>query len=133
LLPKLAEAKLPVPRLIGVVRESSDIDDFLPFFKGGELYFDADASLFKSIGDRWLGGRGFLMASVWRNVLRAMWRGYPNNGKGDGTMLGGVLVVGPREQGILFQHSEMVWGDIAKPDDVLAAVRHMNRTTSRAN
>jgi len=101
---------------------------FLPFFKGGELYYDGDATLYKAIGDRWLGGKGFFMASVWRNIIRAKWRGLPNNSKGDGRLLGGVFVIGPGSQGVLYQHSEMVWGDIANPDDVYAAVRRMNRT-----
>lgn len=41
------------------------------------------------------------------------------------TVDAGIFVVGPGEQGILLEHREKEWGDLANTTDILSAVRRM--------
>jgi len=43
--------------------------------------------------------------------------------EGEGRLLGGVLVIGPGDQGVLFEYKEKVWGDHADLNEVLEAVK----------
>lgn len=45
--------------------------------------------------------------------------------KGEGRLLGGVLVVGPAKTGVVFEHREKEFGDHANTKDVLDAVVRM--------
>jgi len=40
--------------------------------------------------------------------------------------IGGTVVVGPGDQGILFEHHSMEFGDHAKHTDILEAVKKIN-------
>jgi len=57
------------------------------------------------------------------NVQRAKSKGVQGNMEGEGRLLGGLIVVGPNDQGVLFEYREEVWGDHAKLEDVLAACK----------
>ncbi len=52
--------------------------------------------------------------------------GVAGNFKGDGTLLGSTLVVGPQDQGILYEHRSRVFGDRADPQQVLKAVKKIS-------
>ncbi len=52
------------------------------------------------------------------------------NLKGDGTLLGGTMVIGTGDQGILFQHQSREFGDRADLDQILAAVQKINKINS---
>lgn len=49
---------------------------------------------------------GFTRISVWRNILRANWKGYQGNMKGEGFILGGLYVIGPENQ-VMFHLNQM--------------------------
>ena len=51
--------------------------------------------------------------------------GIEGNMKGDGTLLGSTLVVGPGEQGILYQHRSREFKDRVDPKEVLEAVERI--------
>lgn len=51
------------------------------------------------------------------------------NFKGDYSQRAGVVVIGPGEQGILYQHQEDSFGDQADPNLVLAAVARISSGT----
>lgn len=57
-----------------------------------------------------------------RSVLRAKSAGFSGNMKGDGTLLGAVLVMGSREQGIIYQYQAKEFGDHAPFPDIIAAI-----------
>jgi len=65
---------------------------------------------------------GFLRADVWMNIIESRKEGTEGNFKGDGTLLGGVYVIGPGDQGVLLQHQEAVWGDHVNTTALLQAV-----------
>ena len=64
------------------------------------------------------------------SVLKSAWRarslGFTGNMEGDGTLLGSTLVVGPRDQGILFEYHSKEFGDHAEVADVLEAVKKIS-------
>ena len=68
---------------------------------------------------------GLLRWSVIRSFLNASFEGVSGNMKGDGTLLGSSLVVGPGDQGILFQHRSREFGDRANIKDILKAVQEI--------
>ena len=49
---------------------------------------------------------GFLRWDVWMNVIKSVKTGNEGNLKGDGTLLGGVYVIGAGDQGVLYHHQE---------------------------
>lgn len=60
--------------------------------------------------------------------LKAYWQAsytVQGNMKGDGTLLGGSIVIGPGSQGILFQHQSREFGDRANLDDIVRAVEQI--------
>lgn len=65
---------------------------------------------------------GLLRWSVIRSFLNASLEGIRGNTKGDGTLLGSSLVVGPEDQGILYQYRSKEFGDRADVEDILKAV-----------
>lgn len=44
---------------------------------------------------------------------------------GEGSLMGGLIVMGSTDQGVLFEYRERVFGDHANHDDVMAAVRRI--------
>jgi len=122
LLPHLTDKGV---KLYGVVHEERGVDGFRPYLQDAPIYLDSSRELYQAIGDRWLGLTGFLKPSVWKNVNRAKQKGFEGNMEGEGRLLGGVLVVGPNDMGILFEHREEVWGDHADVSEVVAAVKRI--------
>ena len=59
-------------------------------------------------------------------MLRARSGGFPGNLKGDGTLLGATLVLGPGEQGILYQYQASEFGDHAPLENITAAVNKIS-------
>ena len=49
------------------------------------------------------------------------------NMKGEGAVMGGVLVVGPGDQGLLYEHQEKKVGDRCNVDDVMSAVAKISQ------
>jgi len=109
--------------LFGIVHEELGVDEFRPYLQNLPIYLDDNKRFFEAIGDRWLGLTGFFKPSVWANLNRAKKKGFEGNMQGEGRLLGGVLVVGPKDTGILYEHREEVWGDHADLEEVVAVVK----------
>ena len=54
--------------------------------------------------------------------------GIQGNMKGDGLLLGGLVVIGPGDQGILYQNIEDEIGNRCDMEQVMAAVEKINAT-----
>jgi len=112
--------------LVGVVHETLGTDEFHEkFFTGHDLYLDQERSFYNLLGNRWLGVTGFLRPSVWQNINRAKAKNVEGNMEGEGRLLGGLLVIGPGDTGVLFEHREEVWGDHADREKVLEACKSL--------
>ena len=62
---------------------------------------------------------------MWKAYWRTYHKGFQGNLHGDGTLLGSTLVVGPGNQGVVFQYRSAEFGDHADPKDVLAAAKQI--------
>ena len=69
---------------------------------------------------------GLFRVSVIQSYLRARSAGFSGNIKGDGTLLGGMLVVGPSDQGIVYQYQASEFGDHAPLSDIVTAIDKLN-------
>jgi len=86
---------------VAVVHENlpGELKGFQEYWQDAPVYLDENREFFKAIGDRWLGLiQGFLTPRVWRNVKRAKEKKVKGNMKGEGRLLGGVLVLGNKDQ-----------------------------------
>lgn len=107
-------------KLHAIVKEDLDteVEDFREFFKG-EIHLDEKKD-FYGPHERVGGFSQLLSFSKLGEFRRAQVTG---NMKGEGWVMGGVLVVGPGEQGILYEHVEAKVGDRCDIDQVMEAVQ----------
>ena len=115
-------SKLNVP-LIAVLHEELGHEEFHAFFKG-PLFYDHTKCFFGPV-ERRLFMLGFLRIQTYTNIFQAKAKG---NLEGDGTLLGGVFVIGPGESGVVFEHREKYWGDYVDTSDVIKAVEAMSKS-----
>ncbi|KAL7856526.1 hypothetical protein SRHO_G00154250 [Serrasalmus rhombeus] len=111
--------------LYAVVKENigMEIKNFKPYFNG-DIFLDEKRG-FYGPRERRMGLSGFLRTGVWRSGWRAFQNGYWGNVWGEGFVMGGVYVIGPRHQGVLLEHREMEFGDKVKASDVIQAVKRI--------
>ncbi|XP_041755775.1 peroxiredoxin-like 2A [Coregonus clupeaformis] len=121
LKPQLEELGVP---LLAVVKENigQELDAFKTFFTG-EVYVDQKRALYGPV-ERWMFLSALLRIGVWRSLWRAYRKGCTGNIiKGEGLVLGGVFVIGPKDQGILLEHREKEFGDKVNLLAVLRSAR----------
>ena len=106
LKPELSRAGIA---LVAVVHETLGAEKFKSFFSG-PVYLDRERHFFGPKERRML-VLGFFRLDTWINIYRSWKRGTPGNFKGDGTLLGGVFVIGSGDHGVLFEHREGTFGD----------------------
>jgi len=110
--------------MYAVVGETLGAEEFGNFFKGKAIYLDPERAFFGP-KIRKMGLLGFLRLDVWMSILESKKKGNAGNFEGDGYHLGAVFVVGPGDQGILYEHREKSWGDNVNASQVLSTVESM--------
>jgi hypothetical protein len=55
---------------------------------------------------------GLLSPTVWKNIMRARDSGIENTMEGEGRYLGGVLLLGAGDAGVLYEHKEKTLGGV---------------------
>ncbi|KAI9190268.1 hypothetical protein H9P43_001701 [Blastocladiella emersonii ATCC 22665] len=115
-------------RMVAVVNQEFGAKDFADNFWKGEAYFDKDLGLFKAMGDGKV-RRGSLLSLMFPSVLarfsEAKKSGLDSNLAGDGTMLGGLLIVRPGNDGVEYEYPETTFGDHAPLDTVLETCKNL--------
>lgn len=109
--------------LHAVVHETLGADGFKQFFKGS-VFLD-EKRLFYGPVERHMLFSAIFKLKVWLNIVSNLQSGVKGNLKGDGSILGGVFVIGPGEQGILLEHREMEFGNYADLKDVQKALNEI--------
>jgi len=112
--------------LVAVLHETLGAEEFKSSYFTGPLYLDVDKTFFGP-KERRMGLWGFLRWDVWMNVIKSVKTGNEGNLKGDGTLLGGVYVIGAGDQGVLYHHQEAVWGDHFNKSSLLKAVSEIGK------
>lgn len=108
LSPQLAQANV---RLIGIGLEEIGVEEFIAgkFFVG-ELYIDSDKKSFKDLNYKKLSVLGLIPALLARVARDAIRKGKEwavgGNMKGDGLQNGGLLVVGPKGEKVLYEFKQ---------------------------
>jgi len=115
--------------LYAVVHQRLGHKEFQPYLKG-EIYLDKERR-FYGPKERWMFLSGFIRPSIWMSFFRANKKGFEGNMAGEGRLLGGVFVVGPGGEGILYEHRESEWGDHANTTEILEAVKRSKSAKSR--
>lgn len=124
LAPHLAKANV---RLIGIGLEELGVDEFIEGkFFAGELYIDTDKKSFKDLNFKKLGFLNMipaLIAKVARDAVRKgkAWK-VGGDMKGDGFQNGGLLVVAPKGEKVLFEFKQDNPADHAENSDILQAL-----------
>jgi len=120
--PELTRLNVP---LLAVLHEKLGSEEFQEFFKG-PLFLDTDQTFFGP-KKRKLFLMGFLRVDTWLNVYRSKQAGTQGNLDGDGTLLGAVYVLGPGDQGVVYEHREGTFGDDVNTNEVLQAVQQFKK------
>jgi len=116
--PELSKLQIP---LLAVLHERLGAEEFEKFFKG-PLYLDLEKTFYGPKLRKML-LLGFLRFETYMNLYRSYKLGTEGNLKGDGTILGAVYVIGPGDQGIVYEHREKTFGDNVNTTEVLEAAR----------
>jgi len=129
--------------LVGILKEvsNSEEEDNLgirefheDFFKGGELYLDSKRDFYRALGHgkfRTMGLSNFFSWSFIKNFIDLKKKGVDGNMVGEGSIQGGVFVIGPGEQGVIYAHQEIT-GQLPSEfiDEVESAMREMDGMSS---
>ncbi|CAH1794450.1 unnamed protein product [Owenia fusiformis] len=108
-------------RLAAVVHERTGVSGFKPYF-AGDIYWDKKRH-FYGPHERWASIGDLLRLDVISRGIDMYKKGVDGNLKGEGRLLGGCYVIGPGDQGILYQHQENSFGDTSNTTEVLEAVK----------
>ncbi|KAL3876329.1 hypothetical protein ACJMK2_034191 [Sinanodonta woodiana] len=112
-------------RLLAVVHETLGVSDFKSFFKG-DVFLDLDKIFYGPV-KRWASLFDLLRFGVLKNGYRVFQKQIPVDLVGEGRLLGGLFVIGPGNQGIIFQYHEKEFGDHASLQDVQDAIRNIKK------
>lgn len=112
-------------KIHAIVKENLDneVNDFKEFFKGNDVFID-DKKDFYGPHERKAGLTSMLSFKAISDYRAAKVAG---NMKGESLVMGGVLVVGPGDQGLLYEHQEKKIGDRCNVEDVMAAVAKISQ------
>eukprot|EP01083_Nonionella_stella_P145641 456744_1 len=102
-------------------------DAFLRFLHHGKLFLDENKSFYKAMGNRWMNHLDLWRhPEVFSTIRTARTRTHAANSFYlSDYLLGGTLVVGPGDTGILYEHREKLFMDFCDLDQVRKAVEAM--------
>jgi len=103
---RCTDQKVTPPLLLGVVKEDigTELKDFEPFCPNALMLLDDKLEVFKVFDATGKHGITFgaLLSLMWKGNARKTVSDVPGNLKGEGFKVGGVAVVGPGQQGVLY-------------------------------
>jgi len=116
-------------KLHAVLHEKFGAEEFQEFYQHGTIHFDEKQHFFGPHLRRksYVSLLGLLGPQMREWKRSADEKGITGNFQGDGMLLGGLVVIGPGDQGILYQHLEEDFGERCDMDQVMAAVDKINQ------
>jgi len=97
------------------------------YFGGNDMYLDEERGMYKAMGSRnfkfnfkapWYKPWA-IWAEIQEGLKKLKEKGIEGNLRGEGFIQGGVLVVGPGEEGVLYAHFEDNDPDVGMPCDAI--------------
>lgn len=113
-----------------------EIKDFSKYFFGGDIYLDEDKQFYQALGNTWKSLWSMVFSlRTWSNVMRSRKnKDVSGNLKGEGRLMGGVILMGKEDEGPYFVHREDPVGEFADLEELDAAMKTMlNLTTDEDN
>lgn len=117
--------------MAAVVHEELGVEEFKSGFWPSEpIYLNPDRSLFAAIhDDRKVRKQGLLSglfsSDMWRRVRQAKDSGVEGNLKGEGRVLGGILLMGKGDSGAKWIRTEKSFGNHASNADLVSAIEKL--------
>lgn len=119
--------------MAAVVHEELGVEEFKTgFWPSDPIYLNSDLSLFAGIhDDRKIRKQGILSglfsADMWRRARQAKAAGVEGNLKGEGRILGGILLMGRGETGPRWIRTEKSFGNHASNAEILTAIEKTSK------
>lgn len=116
--------------MAAVVHEELGVEEFRSaYWPTDPIYLNSDLSFFAAINDdRKIRKQGLLSGLVstdmWRRIRQAHSAGVEGNLKGEGRILGGILLMGKPEEGggVKWIRTEKSFGDHATNEEILSVI-----------
>jgi hypothetical protein len=124
--PELEKRQVP---LYGIVHQRKGARDFTDYLKGATMLYD-EKKVFYS-GETKINLLSLLRFSSLYKYFAASRSGIKDNYKGDGTLLGGTIVIGGDDQGIVYEYLSKDVADEVDPQKVLKAVKSIKSDNSQ--
>lgn len=118
--------------LTAIVHEELGVEEFRKEFWPSEpIYLNSDLSMFAAINDdRKVHKQGLLSGlfstDMWRRIRKAKDAGIEGNLKGEGRILGGIMLIGRGEEGAKWIKTEKSFGNHASIEEILSVIENMN-------
>ena len=123
--PKLIEKRI---KLVAILHENLGSDEFIRgFWPNDPIYLDSDKAIFAAISSNQSVRKqsilsGILSLDMWKRVSQAKAAGLEGNLEGEGSVLGGIFLIGPGEEGVNWVRLEKSFGDNATNEEILANI-----------
>jgi hypothetical protein len=114
--------------LAAIVHEELGVDEFRSgFWPSQPIYLNSDLSFFAAIhDDRKVKKQsllsGLFSSDMWRRIRKAKDAGVEGNLKGEGKILGGILLMGKGESGPKWIRTEKSFGNHATNEEILKSI-----------
>ncbi|GFH13837.1 R53.5-related protein [Haematococcus lacustris] len=110
-----------------------EIEAFAPAYWPGPLYHDVDKAFYKALGGGQVVKGSSLsllnpFSSTWARIRKAQQQVSEHNLVGEGLIMGGLMVIGKGEAGVLYSHLETDLGVHADHAEVLQAMQAAAKT-----
>lgn len=114
--------------MVAIVHEELGVEEFRSgFWPSDPIYLNSDLSMFAAINnDRKVKKQsvlsGLFSMDMWRRVRQAKDAGVEGNLKGEGSVLGGILLIGAGQNGPKWIRTEKSFGDHASNEEILQSI-----------
>lgn len=112
--------------MAAIVHEELGVEEFRSqFWPTDPIYLNPDLSFFAAINDDHKIHKqgllsGLLSSSMWKRIREAKENGVEGNLKGEGRILGGILLMGKDGNGVKWIRTEKSFGDHASNEEILS-------------
>lgn len=114
--------------MAAIVHEELGVEEFRTgFWPSDPIYLNSDLSLFAAINDDRKVKKqsilsGLFSSDMWRRIRQAKDKGVEGNLKGEGSILGGILLMGSGETGPKWIRTEKSFGNHATNEEILKSL-----------
>ena len=115
--------------MAAIVHEELGVEEFRSgFWSSDPIYLNKDLSFFAAINNDCKVKKqsilsGLFSSDMWRRIRQAKDAGVEGNLKGEGSILGGILLMGKGDSGPKWIRTEKSFGDHASNEEILKSIQ----------